>query len=161
MALAYKTGGQYVPMVNAKLLAKVIIGGVREELSLDRLMQDAQEDIIREMREATAEGLDDDGIAMRMTTFFSSHSMRSHRMSNEAGERSAAAEHIYSSCADMDEMKEKYIMTPTEDKIGYATERFYSSASEPAREMSYDLSTDEEVSVEQSKRIVKKMKSHL
>ena len=45
MSLAYITGGQYVPMVNAKLLAKVIIGGVREEISLDRLMQDAQEDI--------------------------------------------------------------------------------------------------------------------
>jgi hypothetical protein len=58
MTLAYITGGQYVPMVNAQLLAQVIIGGAREEISLDRLMQDAQQDIDREMQQAEAEGVD-------------------------------------------------------------------------------------------------------
>jgi hypothetical protein len=32
------TSGQYVPMLNSQLLANVIMGRVREEISLDRLM---------------------------------------------------------------------------------------------------------------------------
>ena len=43
MSIAYITGGQYVPMVDARLLAQVIIGGVREEITLERLLQNAQE----------------------------------------------------------------------------------------------------------------------
>jgi hypothetical protein len=34
MALAYKTGGQYTPLGGAKLLTKIIIGGAKEEISL-------------------------------------------------------------------------------------------------------------------------------
>ncbi len=38
MELAFMTSGQYVPMLNSQLLANVIMGRVREEISLDRLM---------------------------------------------------------------------------------------------------------------------------
>ena len=38
-AISYKTGGQYVPLRNANLLAKVIIGGTQEEISLEKLME--------------------------------------------------------------------------------------------------------------------------
>ena len=71
MALAYITGGQYVPMINSKLLAKVIIGGVREEISLDRLMQDALPDIDREMDKAKAEGVDEKTKSKRIRDIFS------------------------------------------------------------------------------------------
>lgn len=40
--LAFKTGGQYVPLRNAKLLAKVIVGGAVEEISLERLMKEVE-----------------------------------------------------------------------------------------------------------------------
>ncbi len=49
MVLVYITGRQYVPIVNAQLLAKFIIVGVREEISLNHLMQNALPDIDREM----------------------------------------------------------------------------------------------------------------
>ena len=44
-ALAFKTGGQYVPLRNAQLLAKVIVGGAVEEISLERLMADVEAEV--------------------------------------------------------------------------------------------------------------------
>jgi hypothetical protein len=41
-AMAYATGGQYVPLRNAKLLCSVIVGGAIEEISLERLMAEVQ-----------------------------------------------------------------------------------------------------------------------
>lgn len=39
-ALAYATGGQYVPLKAASALTPVIIGGAREELSLQQWMEE-------------------------------------------------------------------------------------------------------------------------
>ena len=44
-ALAYKTGGQYVPLRNADLLAKVIVGGALEDINLEKLMEEARIEI--------------------------------------------------------------------------------------------------------------------
>jgi hypothetical protein len=45
MALAYVTGGQYVPLSAAKLLPKVIISGTQEEISLQALLKETTEEI--------------------------------------------------------------------------------------------------------------------
>jgi len=163
MTLAYITGGQYVPMVNAQLLAQVVIGGVREELSLDRLMQGAQEDIVHEMRQAMAEGLDDEKMSVRMSHLFASKDMRAHQMSNEAGEASEIVENLYSKCEDMDEMKAKYKPVSMDFKSKHYddADSLSSDESDEASIMNYDLSTDEAVSVKQAKCIVQKMKLHL
>jgi hypothetical protein len=42
VAIAYTTGGQYLPLRNAKLLSKVIVGGAVEEISLEKLMAEVQ-----------------------------------------------------------------------------------------------------------------------
>ena len=44
-AIAYKTGGQYIPLRNANLLSKVIVGGACEELSLEKLLKEAEPEI--------------------------------------------------------------------------------------------------------------------
>lgn len=44
-AIAFRTGGQYVPLRNAKLLSKVIINGALEEISLENLMQVVQAEV--------------------------------------------------------------------------------------------------------------------
>lgn len=44
-ALAYTTGGQYVPLRNAKLLSKVIVGGAVEEISLEKLLEEAEQEV--------------------------------------------------------------------------------------------------------------------
>ena len=149
MSLAYITGGQYVPMVNAKLLAKVIIGGVREEISLDRLMQDAQADIDREMQRAETEGVDDAEKAKRINMIFASRNVRAKQMKNEHGAMSTVAKESYSKCADMSEMKMKFSSKP-------AAAASYSAASAmPTAEATYDL-MDEAINEEQSSRMFQK-----
>ena len=49
-AIAYITGGQYVPLRNAQLLAKVIVGSAQEEISLERLMEQVQVEIDEHIR---------------------------------------------------------------------------------------------------------------
>ena len=49
-AIAYKTGGQYVPLRNANLLSKVIIGGAQEEISLEKLMEDVENEVGQQIK---------------------------------------------------------------------------------------------------------------
>ncbi|CAF4162839.1 unnamed protein product, partial [Adineta steineri] len=76
MTIAYITGGQYVPMINAQLLAQVIVGGVREEITLERLMQNAEADIAREIQRAEEDGVDDRETATRINHYFTSRKTR-------------------------------------------------------------------------------------
>ena len=62
LAIAYMTGGQYVPLAKAKLLSKVIVGGAREEMSLESLMAEVDAEIQQEVvagREVDAEAMSD------------------------------------------------------------------------------------------------------
>ncbi|CAF3282644.1 unnamed protein product [Rotaria sp. Silwood2] len=146
MTIAYITGGQYVPMVNAQLLAKVIIGGVREEITLERLMQNADADIVREVQRAEEEGLDDRETATRINHYFASRKTRTKHMRNKAGATSKTAEECYSKCADMSEIASKFKTVEIEEE-------------EKTREdMNYELDEDD-MSLEQAKRIVQKAKS--
>ena len=54
--IAYTTGGQYVPLRNANLLSKVIVGGAVEEISLEKLLEEAQ----REVDTQTSMGITDE-----------------------------------------------------------------------------------------------------
>lgn len=49
MAIAFLTGGQYVPLSNARNLAEVIIGGAQEEVSLEKLMAEVDEEVQRDL----------------------------------------------------------------------------------------------------------------
>ena len=149
MSLAYITGGQYVPMVNAKLLAKVIIGGVREEISLDRLMQDAQADIDREMQQAEAEGADEGEKVQRINNIFASKNARSKQMKNSYGAVSSVAKESYAKCADMSEMKSKFSSAPPAAASS-------STFAMPTAETTYDLAEDEAVNEDQSSRMFQK-----
>ena len=181
MSLAYITGGQYVPMVNSKLLAKVIIGGVREEISLDRLMQAAEADIAREMRQADEEGADEKEKAKRINSIFASKNLRSHQMKNTFGTASSAAKHYSSACTDMSAMQSAYLSSvPAPSAFGMAPTASYASsmaaptsvspssfsfvaaptvasaASSATAEMDYALVEDETVSEEQAERVYQK-----
>jgi len=178
MTIAYITGGQYVPMINAKLLAQVIIGGVREEISLERLMQDAQEDIDKEMKQAEAEGVDEQEITTRVNRLLLTRNARVKQMNNLGGETSDVAKSTYAKCADMNELRSQFkIETPPRPEIpvgrtraevrrAYAegrgasieAEACASTPARTAREMSYDLKDDEAVSLAQTERIVQRMR---
>ncbi|KAL3878655.1 hypothetical protein ACJMK2_030986 [Sinanodonta woodiana] len=49
MAIAYMTGGQYVPLRKANMLTQVIIGGAREEMSLEQWMVEVDEEVQLEL----------------------------------------------------------------------------------------------------------------
>jgi len=67
MALAHITGGQYVPLGNAKLLAKVIIGGAQEEITLQRLMEEVHQEVMTEMEQkGGVDELDEEALAMNV-----------------------------------------------------------------------------------------------
>ncbi|CAF0796183.1 unnamed protein product [Adineta steineri] len=151
MSLAYITGGQYVPMVTAKLLSKVIIGGVREEISLDRLMQEAQADIDREMEKAEKEGLDENAKAQRIGSIFAAKNIRAKQMKNEYGTASSVAKDYYSKCADMSEMKMQFSSA--------AAAPSSAAFAMPTTEAAYDLMEDEAVTEEQSSRMYQKWSS--
>jgi hypothetical protein len=53
VAIAYKTGGQYVPLRNAKLLSKVIIGGAQEEISLEKLMENVENEVRQQINSSS------------------------------------------------------------------------------------------------------------
>jgi hypothetical protein len=147
MSLAYITGGQYVPMVSSKLLAKVIIGGVREEISLEALMKEAQADIDREMQRAEAEGVSEKEKIKRMNHIFTSKNIHSKQMHNAYGAMSSAATDCYSKCVDMSEMKSKFSSAPAAASSAFAM---------PTTEATYDLAEDEAVNEDQAARIYQK-----
>ena len=63
-AMAYITGGQYVPLTAAKLLTQVIIGGAQEEMSLEKFMADVDEEVQKEI--AAGREIDDDEMSRRV-----------------------------------------------------------------------------------------------
>ena len=146
MALAHITGGQYVPMVDAGRLAQMIIAGVREEVSLNRVMHSSRNDIVRVVQRATREGVDNLETATRLQRTLDQKKVRVNRMSNTAGIPSKQAEECYSKCVDMADMQSQYKMTPT------------SSTTKPAQ-LDYKLEEQTGVTLEQSKRIVQKARS--
>ena len=62
-ALAHVTGGQYVPLKKAEFLAKVIIGGSCEELSLHDVMEDVTAYIQEHQKASDKKTMDVDGLA--------------------------------------------------------------------------------------------------
>mmetsp|Transcript_20320 Transcript_20320/g.47479 ORF Transcript_20320/g.47479 Transcript_20320/m.47479 type:complete len:417 (-) Transcript_20320:97-1347(-) len=78
-AIAHLTGGQYVPLASASLLAQVIIGGAQEEITLERLMAEAQEAVQQEQAAAGAD-LDDDVLAERLHVKFQASKTRTRHL---------------------------------------------------------------------------------
>jgi hypothetical protein len=77
-AIAHLTGGQYVPLKHAKLLANVIIGGAAEELSLKELMAEVEEEVLQEA--AAAEEIDEEGLSTRIHEKMKSRGIKSKRL---------------------------------------------------------------------------------
>ncbi|XP_070579982.1 uncharacterized protein [Ptychodera flava] len=67
MAIAHVTGGQYVALKDANLLSKVIIGGAREEMSLQQLMDEVNHEVMQEFH-ARGGTVDEDAMATRVET---------------------------------------------------------------------------------------------
>jgi hypothetical protein len=71
-------------------------------------MQDAQEDINREMKQAEEEGVDEHEITSRVNRLLVTRNARVRQMDNLGGATSTVAKEKYSKCADMSELRSQY-----------------------------------------------------
>jgi len=78
MAIAYITGGQYVPLSRAKVLSQVIVGGAQEELSLEQLMEEVNEEVQADM--AAGRTIDEEEMSRRVHTKMMAKGIRSKQM---------------------------------------------------------------------------------
>ena len=107
-ALAYMTGGQYVPLRNAKLLAKVIVGGAVEEISLEKLMADVD----KEVEQMTAQGITDEKqIASVVQQKLASKGVVTNqlKLNNANLERASDRAVTYSNMSSMAELQKAYV----------------------------------------------------
>ena len=74
MGLAHITGGQYVPLRNAQMLAKVIIGGAQEEITLHKLMEEVHAEVFNEMQSIGSADIDEELLSEELTDKFKSTS---------------------------------------------------------------------------------------
>ncbi|CAF2941946.1 unnamed protein product [Rotaria sp. Silwood2] len=113
MALAFKTGGQYIPLDNCVNLASVIVGSAKEEISLEKLIAQVHEEV---MREAELRGgpIDEAELTRRIHEVMHSGGVKARRVKidNQNGTTNIpsltpAAEHL-STLTTLKEVREKW-----------------------------------------------------
>ncbi|XP_069116723.1 uncharacterized protein [Argopecten irradians] len=89
-AIAYLTGGQYVPLRGAKALTQIIIGGAQEEISLERWMAEVDEEVQREI--AAGNQINDDEMTQRVHDKMKSKGIKGKRLQMNDSDLGAASE---------------------------------------------------------------------
>lgn len=178
-AIAYTTGGQYIPLRNANLLSKVIVGGAVEEISLDKLLEEAQ----KEVEHQTSLGITDE----RLLTEAVEKSLKTKgvktnqiRLNNSNLERASENAIKYSKISSMSELKKEYkienehlpnpytsMMPMSMSKRSMPSHEIgsrvadsdlldFAAAASPVVEENYSVAKDD-ISTEQSERLVQKI----
>lgn len=119
--LAHVTGGQYVPLTHAAVLAKVIIGGAQEELSLRELVQQLDQEMAAEVHQAETTGtaLDREEMMARYKAKASSYGSKVKQLNSVAHAapvHTKRAENI-AVTKNMKEASELYNTTMAEDTV--------------------------------------------
>ncbi|CAH1799330.1 unnamed protein product [Owenia fusiformis] len=111
MAIAHLTGGQYVPLRNAELLAQVIIGGAQEEISLQKLMEDVNIEVVQEYEAAGGEGaIDEEELSAKVYKKMQSKGAKTRqlRSHNAALPEANMKSKMYSKFTNMDDLRMNY-----------------------------------------------------
>ena len=74
-ALCLITGGRYVPLNTADRLTEMIVGGAREDLSMERLMAKVHEEYMKEIAEK-GERVNEDELTKRVHQVLNAESMK-------------------------------------------------------------------------------------
>lgn len=145
MAIAFKTGGQYVPLSNATKLADVIIGGAQEEVSLEKLMAEVDEEVQKDLEAEKV--IDEEELSRRIhekMKLKGARAIQIKRKNKQVGEISRRAK-IMSKLRTFPDMRDfpaegAYITDPNIDSYKGETEDF-------------DINEDE-ITYEQAERMV-------
>jgi hypothetical protein len=156
-AMAFRTGGQYIPLRNASLLAKVIVGGAVEEISLEKLMADVKLEV--EERQKTGVTDEKELAAAVQARLKEKGVMTNQIFLNDANiEKATDAAIKYSKISSLSELRKEY--KPEEQSFtGYGAYASRSSSldddlSAPAVD-SYKVASSE-INYAQSERLVQK-----
>jgi Mg-chelatase subunit ChlD len=112
MALAYMTGGQYVPLSNASLLAKVIIGSAQEEISLEKLMSNIQHEVDN-LVETSGGAMSTEAMSKFVQTKLQSDGVKVKKMQmfNSDYAKPSSTSKMYSGMKDMSELRNAFKTT--------------------------------------------------
>ena len=152
MAIAFKTGGQYVPLSNAKNLADVIIGGAQEEVSLEKWMAEVDEEVQRDLEDGKE--IDEEELSRRIHEKMKLKGARAKqlkRQNKQVGEITRRAK-MMSKLKTLPEMRDfpaegSYVPDPNIDSYKGGADEFGIE--------------EGEITIEQSERMVTKSKARL
>ncbi|ESO96775.1 hypothetical protein LOTGIDRAFT_239746 [Lottia gigantea] len=94
-AIAYITGGQYVPLTGAKSLTQIIIGGAQEEMSLEKWMEDVNKEVTAEMEAKGGIDIDEEAVTSKVQALFKSKGARSKQLHQNKTQLAAPSSFAY------------------------------------------------------------------
>lgn len=156
-ALAFITGGQYVPLRNAKLLSKVIVGGAVEEISLEKLMEEVQLDV----DDQRSKGINDEAVLSEFVTQkLKSRGTRTRQLQFNGSqiERPTTDAISYSKSSNMTKLRETF--TANSKRVSMPSKDPPTDFLSPREHSSSDIDSynvlDSEIQEEQVERMVQK-----
>ncbi|XP_045160746.2 uncharacterized protein LOC123525666 [Mercenaria mercenaria] len=90
MAVAFITGGQYVPLTKAQLLTQVIVGGAQEEMSLEHFMDEVNAEAQADL--AAGREIDEEEFTRRVHSKMVSKGIKTKQLHRNKAELSSVAE---------------------------------------------------------------------
>lgn len=90
MAIAFITGGQYVPLTKAQLLTQVIVGGAQEEMSLEQFMHEVNEEAQADI--AAGRDINEEELTRRVHTKMMSKGIKTKQLYRNNAELASAAD---------------------------------------------------------------------
>lgn len=107
-AIAYITGGQYIPLSRANLLSQVIVSGAGEELSLEKLLEEVGEEVCLEASSKIT--IDEDELSARLHKKMKLKGVRTKqiRLNNDALASISRDAIQLSGLCDMEAVREKF-----------------------------------------------------
>ncbi|XP_060062436.1 uncharacterized protein LOC132543000 [Ylistrum balloti] len=167
-AIAYLTGGQYIPLRGAKALTQVIIGGAQEEISLERWMAEVDEEIQREI--AAGNQINDQEMTHRVQAKMESKGIRGKKLqrNNFDLEAASASSIQLAQFTNMAEVRTNFKSPPAVDRprmggmlrASRGRSAAFHAPAEMAPESSDSWNTvDSSISYGQAARMVQKSKS--
>ncbi|XP_033727802.1 LOW QUALITY PROTEIN: uncharacterized protein LOC117317113 [Pecten maximus] len=127
-AIAYLTGGQYIPLRGAKALTQVIIGGAQEEMSLERWMAEVDEEVQREI--ASGNQINDDEMTRRVQAKMTSKGIRGKKLqrNNFDLEAASASSKKLAEFTNMEDVKSNFSASAMAPRMGSGMARSIGSA---------------------------------
>lgn len=109
-ALAYVTGGQYVPLQAARALTPVIVGGAQEELSLEQWMEQVNQQVMMEVQARGADNLDVEHLSRKVMDDLKIKGAKSRQLKVNKMAQAPVSDYVRSmaACADMGAVKTSF-----------------------------------------------------